>query len=339
VASALILSFRLGGSDGVSIEAAKWQWAFGQLGFDVTTMAGSGVADVIVPGLALRAQGLAAIDLPPADVVVVENLLSLTPLNPDAATAVAHALRGRRAIVRHHDLPWQRPQYASWPTPVADDPAWTHVTINDTSRRDLAGRGIDAVTVYNAFDPDPPPGDRDGTRATLGITPSDILLLHPTRAIPRKNVPAALALAEDLGAAYWLLGGAEDGYDDQLAALLDRTTARVIGGTGDGAGGAVAVADAYAACDAVCLPSTWEGFGNPTVESATHRRPLAVGAYPVADELAAFGFRWFPADDAAPLAAWLARPDAALVDHNAEVARRHFNLADLPAKLAAVLGD
>jgi mannosylglucosylglycerate synthase len=104
-----------------------------------------------------------------------------------------------------------------------------------------------------------------------------------------------------------------------------------------GADASVTVADAYAACDAVVLPSTWEGFGNPSVESATHDRPLAIGAYPVAAELAAFGFRWFRADDPSLLAAWLAGPDDALLRHNHEVAATHFNVADLPGRLEAVL--
>jgi glycosyltransferase involved in cell wall biosynthesis len=102
--------------------------------------------------------------------------------------------------------------------------------------------------------------------------------------------------------------------------------------------GGCTIADAYAACDVVLLPSLWEGFGNPSVESATYRRPLAVGSYPVAAELAAFGFRWFDADDAAPLTRWLGRPDQRLIAHNHQVAADHFNLADLPARLAAVLG-
>ena len=81
----------------------------------------------------------------------------------------------------------------------------------------------------------------------------------------------------------------------------------------------------------------WEGFGNPSVESATYRRPLAIGPYPVAAELAAFGFKWFDSNEPARLGDWLDHPDTALLDHNQQIAREHFNLADLPGRLAAVI--
>jgi glycosyltransferase involved in cell wall biosynthesis len=97
------------------------------------------------------------------------------------------------------------------------------------------------------------------------------------------------------------------------------------------------VAEAYAACDAVLLPSSWEGFGNPSVESATHRRPLAIGHYPVAAELSAFGFTWFDIEKPGELARWLDAPDDALLAHNQQVAAAHFNLADLPARLAPII--
>jgi glycosyltransferase involved in cell wall biosynthesis len=94
------------------------------------------------------------------------------------------------------------------------------------------------------------------------------------------------------------------------------------------------VTNAYAACDAVVLPSLWEGFGNPAVESAVHDRPLAIGPYPVADELRAFGFRWFGHDDPGALRRWLDAPDETLLAHNHDVARRHFSVAALPDRLA-----
>src|SRR5207248_2187217 len=64
VARVLIVSFRLGGTDGVSIEAAKWRWALAQLGHEVTTMAGDGPVDHLVPELAMGACGLADIAIP-----------------------------------------------------------------------------------------------------------------------------------------------------------------------------------------------------------------------------------------------------------------------------------
>jgi glycosyltransferase involved in cell wall biosynthesis len=186
-----------------------------------------------------------------------------------------------------------------------------------------------AVTVHNRFDPEPTPGDRTRTRDELGVAPDELLLLQPTRAIPRKNVPGGLALAEALGGTYWLLGGPEDGYDRELARVLSGARTRVLR---QGA----ALADAYAACDVVALPSTWEGFGNPAVESAVHERPLAIGRYPVADELAGYGFRWFDAAEPEPLRRHLARPDPTLLPHNHEVARRHFSLHSLPGCLRSL---
>lgn len=331
-----IVSYRLGGPDGVSVEAAKWQWALSRLGFSVSTVAGGGHADQLVEGLDIdQPEGPApgAIDeaLADADLVVVENLCSL-PMNPAAGAAVAAALKGRRAVLHHHDLPWQRPQFVGWPAPP-DDRNWLHVAINDISRSQLAEHGIPAVTIRNAFDlRAPASGARVATRTALGIGDDDRLVLQPTRAIPRKDVPAAVRLAEALGATYWLLGPAEDGYGGELAEVLGAARVPVIHQPGRWS-----ATDAYAACDAVLFPSTWEGFGNATVEAAIHRRPLAIGAYPVAAELTAYGFRWFPSDDPQPLADFLERPDPELLEHNAAVARRHFSLDDLPGRIETLL--
>jgi glycosyltransferase involved in cell wall biosynthesis len=332
-----MVSFRLGGEDGVADEAAKWAGALDLLGWTVRTVAGAGPVDVVLPGLAMHApepptRTEVEDALADADLVIVENLCSL-PLNPAAATVVANVSAGRPAVLHHHDLPWQRPQLADFPPPP-DDAAWAHVTINALSRAELATRGIAATTLYNAFDPDPAPGAREATRRALKAPDKTALVLQPTRALPRKNIAGAIALAEALDATYWLLGPAEDGYGPELERLAAGARCRII--LGAPAGGC-SIADAYAACDAVLLPSLWEGFGNPSVESATYRRPLAVGPYPVATELAAFGFRWFDAADPAPLARWLRNPDGNLIAHNHQVAADHFNLADLPARLSAVL--
>lgn len=338
---AALVSFRLGGTDGVSVEAAKWAGALRELGWRVVTVAGEGPVDHLLPGLAIDAPEAPAVEqitdaLAGADLVIVENLCSL-PLNPGACAVVATALANRPALLHHHDLPWQRPRFSGFPPPP-DDRSWRHVTVNERSRGELQARGIDAVVVRNAFDPDPPPGKRAATRDALGVSAGELLVLQPTRALARKNVPGGIALAQALGAVYWLLGPAEDGYGPTLDALLDAAEVRVLHGQAPGSE-RTPPEDAYAACDVVALPSTWEGFGNPSVESATHRRPLAIGPYPVAKELAAFGFRWFAHDHAAALARFVASPDATLLEHNAEIARRHFSLRDLPARLAPIVDE
>jgi len=335
VARLAVVSFRLGANDGVSIEAAKWIDALRTLGHDVTTLAGDGDADVLMPELAIGATTSPSLDavcqvINDVDLVIVENLASL-PLNVPARDVLYQALEQRAAIFHHHDLPWQREQWRDEATP-RDQDLWLHVTINDLSRRELEERGVSADTIYNSFDCDPPHGGRDRARLTLGLENEQLILL-PARAIPRKNVAGALELATALDAVLWLLGPAEDGYGPTLTTLLAESNVDVRLGLPE----SLTIHDAYAAADLVTLPSTWEGFGNPVLESVTHRRPLAVYPYPVLEEIRSFGFQFFDLDDVEGVVEFLDSPDDELFCHNAEIARRHFNLEELPQRLRTLL--
>lgn len=344
---AVVLSYRLGGSDGVSIESAKWATALACLGFDVRRIAGEilGTAqpgdtqlsflaiggEAPTPGDRVRLQA----ELQGVDLVVVENLCSL-PMNLPAALTAAEVLSDHdgRVAFHHHDLPWERRDYAHVAElPVRLDGA-LHIAITDHARGELDRRGFRATTVRNTFAVDATEGDRRGTRQKLPVGPDDLVVLQPTRAIPRKRVDVGLALAEQLGerlaprrACWWLTGPAEDGFGPRLDAILRGARIPVVHGP------TPEIGDAYAAADLVVVSSAWEGFGNAVVEAAIAWRPVAATHYPVLSELQQLGLEVLPAEDVGAVATWLRDPDPAVLDHNRDVARRELSVTDLPARI------
>jgi len=348
--NAVTVSFRLGGDDGVSVEARKWSHALEQLGFTTRRVAGvleDGPAtdDVEIAELALDATApvdpaALAAALAGADLVIVDNICSL-PLNVDAARAVAAVVAGHpgKIVLRHHDLPWQRRNLEAlereFPPRIAGA---LHATINLRSRRELEARGYESVTtIHNYFDLDPPPGDRAGTRAQFGFGDDDFVLLQPARAIVRKNVPGGFRfaqrfqqLAPDRRVRYWLSGPAEDGYGPTLERILERAPVPIT------LGRAARAVDAYAATDLVVFPSTWEGFGNPVIESIACRRACVAYPYPVLAEIVAAGVRVFTTERPEPLVRFLAEPAAVREQYfetNVHRARLSFALDELPDAL------
>ena len=192
---AVSLSYRLGGDDGVSVEARKWTNALRELGYETRRVAGriedgGRDGDISLPGLALDAEepadaGAIARAIDGADLVVVENVCSL-PINLNAAraTATATAAHRGRVVFRHHDLAWQRRRFQSNESEFPPRQAGAvHATINLRSRRELSARGYEhAKTIHNYFDLDPPPGDRAATRAAHHFTDDDFVCLQPARA-------------------------------------------------------------------------------------------------------------------------------------------------------------
>ena len=335
MARGAIVSFRLGLSDGVSIVARLWQEMLADIGFDMVTVAGEGPVDRLVPGLGIDQRGGPDPDgfsaaVADVDLVVVENLCTI-PLNLPAARTVARILTGRPAVMHHHDPPWQRERFASVTELPAHDPYWRHVVINRLTAQQFAQRGIETTVIYNGFDTNGPEGNRAAMRTTLGVDDETLLVAHPVRAIPRKNIPAAIAIAEELEGTYWLMGQAEEGYHDALSRLLAEARCPVIHRP------VARTPDIYAAADLVVFPSSWEGFGNPPVEAAIWRRPCVVGSYPVAEELADFGFRWFSPERLDEVQAFLDCPDIDLLDQNRAIAQQHFSLERVRSDLVALL--
>lgn len=359
--TAAIISYRLGGTDGVSVEAAKWSWALGKLGFNIRRIAGSiehagresadNIVgnDIIIPSLRHDVSGSPPLDtelddaLGGVDLVIAENICSL-PLVPQVARAVADSLNryAGRVVFHHHDLPSERPETADlaheFPPRIQGA---LHVVLSDLARTELGRHGIESTVMRNRFDPDPAPGDRTRMRAMHSFSQVDLVVFHPARGIARKNIEGALqfceALSQIVGATrkvkYWLSGPAEDGYAIELERLISSAQVPVVLDL------PLSVADGYAAGDLVVFPSTLEGFGNPVIESACARRPLAVGAYPVLGEILNFGFEFLSVESPYDAAEFLAPRESEnakkVIDLNHDLARRHFNIADLPAELGS----
>ena len=300
------MSHRLGGYDGVSVEAAKWQRGFGRLGWSVTRAAGffadgASGSDVTVTGLWAPTYG----GRPPQpditqlrelcrshDLLVIDNAGSLPTCPATAVALETEALRaGIPTIVRHHDPPWQVPglKDTSQQRFPLHDPRMLHVTINRLTesqfrRRYPALDAADAVmTIHNSVDAAAVGGGRRwATRRRMEVADDDVLLVHPARNIGRKNIPVALRVAGNLQRRagrkvhYWLTDPAGEIGAVPAGVSIHRGHARN-------------AADLYAAADIVMLPSRWEGWGLPVVEAAAARRPAVTFPYPVLTEIHGLG--------------------------------------------------
>lgn len=348
---AVFVSYRLGGSDGVAVEAAKWEWALHELGFRVRRVAGEfdnlRPDDVWLPFLAIDPApgaepdpGALGAALAGADLVVVENLCSL-PLNLTAASITRDILADHsgRVCFHHHDFAWERPHLAHLDGFPPRRENSLHVTISEHARASLLARRIEAICIRNSFDFGTFPGDRAGMRSSLGFESSDIVLVQPTRAISRKNVGCGLQFAQEIAASdpqravrYWITGPAEDGYDAEFDALIESAAVPVH------VGRAPRAADAYAAADLVVFPSTWEGFGNPVVEAVIARRMAALGTYPVLTEITD-GLTCLSINRPDDANKWLRAPDADVLEQNYAAARARFSIEHLPDRLSAALAQ
>ena len=293
---AVQVSYRLGGADGVAVEARKWEWALARARLPRAprrrrARRRSAPRRHLAAVPRHRSGRRAAHPIPArssaalagADLVIVENLCSL-PINPDASTLDRR--RARRARGRGR-VPPPRPSVATrracHPSPASRRIGPTRCTSPSTTTRACSSRTAASTPspLRNAFDLDPLRGDRDATRAAFGFAPDDLVLLQPSRAIPRKNVPGAVEFADRArGSRTDASCGSGSPVPPKTAtttcspALVAEATVPVT------VGRAPSVADAYAAADLVVFPSTWEGFGNPVIESIAHRRPIAVGQLP-----------------------------------------------------------
>ena len=307
------------------------------------------------------------------DLLVVENASSI-PVNLPLGLAISEfiAETGIPTIAHHHDFHWERQRFLVNSVPdvlaAAFPPAHRsirHVVINSLQAGALAWRhGLTARVIPNVMEfervPGPPTTSPMELRRDLAIPSGHLLVLQPTRVIPRKGIEHAVEFTRRLGrpAVLVISHAADDEGPEyvervrEYAALLGvdvRFEDAVIGdrpGMLPDGRRVHTLADVYPAADFVTYPSVFEGFGNAFLEAVYHRRPILVNNYSTYEvDIRPRGFRavWFDGfiseatmaqarrllDDPAEARAWAER--------NYALSSRHFSFTVLQRHLEGLL--
>lgn len=307
------------------------------------------------------------------DLLIVENALAI-PMNVPLGLALTELIveSDVPAIAHHHDFVWERARYArnaaedylqaAFP-PVMG--AIHNVVINSHAATELARRtGMRSTVIPNVMDFDKPPAATntyaDDLRRELGIDPADLLILQPTRIVPRKRIELAVILARWLGVPATLVishSAGDEGLEYQrfIERLADSLGVRLVlaagrfaprrGRTADGRK-VYDLGDAYHAADLVTYPSIIEGFGNAFVEAIYHRKPIVMSRYAIYQtDIMPKGFRVIEFDDFVSDAAvtdtlaLLRDPEQrrVIADHNYELGKKHFSYTVLRKRLSVLI--
>ncbi len=246
------------------------------------------------------------------DVVIAENILTI-PMNIPLGIALTQLIKEKNllTVVHHHDFYWERERFNRNCIPdmlencfPPDVPSIRHVVINSLAQEQLRKKkGIQAAIIPNVFDfahpVAAPTHDTENLRRTLGIQRDEIMVLQPTRVIPRKGIELAIDLVAAMRQpqARAALGGRDsklvishpsgDEGDAYLTALLRKAEQlqveviladRLLTAAGQGAD---MLWDTYRCADLVTYPSLIEGFGNALLEALYFRKPVVINRYPV----------------------------------------------------------
>jgi glycosyltransferase involved in cell wall biosynthesis len=407
------VSTRFAGTDGVSLESAKWArvlWDLGHVSFWYAGRLDRG-ADVssCVPeaffghpenvwinelvwgkttrsGLVTSRIGAVAdylkgtlhkfVDLFELTFLVVENALSI-PMHVPLGVAIRQFMAERAipVIGHHHDFSWERTRFSV--NAVGDYldmafpprcPTLQHVVINQAAQEELSWRrGVSSLLIPNVLDFENPPGPVDvwasDVRAQLGLGPADVMILQPTRIVPRKGIEHAIALVEMLDDPRYKLVVSHEAGDEgrefqnvlieqARAAHVDiRFVATRIGERRyvDSEGQKIyTLWDLYPHAGLVTYPSLYEGFGNAFLEALYFRVPVLINRYGIfARDIEPKGFRvpvmegYLTGEVVGEVRRLLEDPGyrADVVEHNFRCAARFYSFANLRRGLRTLIGN
>ena len=308
------------------------------------------------------------------EIMVVQNALCI-PMHIPLGLAITHfiAETGFPTIAHHHDFYWERSRFAvnavedilrmAFPPSL---PSIQHVTINSFAQHDLSWRtGESSILVPNVldFESGPPPIDdwTSDMRAEINVEVDDILLLQPTRVVPRKGIEHSISLVAQLkNPKCKLVVSHESGDegDEYLSALTELATNQGVDlrfihtrvgerrSTDEYGNKTYTLADAYAIADFITYPSLYEGFGNALLEAFYYRKPVLVNRYSIfVADIEPRGFEVIKMDgflirdvvDSVRLVLEDTDYRERMVSHNYELCKAFFSYSVLRRKLRALV--
>jgi glycosyltransferase involved in cell wall biosynthesis len=254
------------------------------------------------------------------ELLIPQNILAI-PMHVPLGLAMTEVMAetGIPAIAHHHDFAWERERFtvtagadylaAAFPPTL---PSLVHVVINTMQQKELARRYGQASTIIpNVIDfESPAPGIDDYSRdfrREIGLSEDDILVLQPTRLVPRKGIEHAIELLRRLKEPRLKLvlshpsGDEGDAYakllheriaDAGIQALFIADRIGELRGLNAYGKKMYTLFDIYPHADLVTYPSYYEGFGNAFLEAVYFGKPVVVNTYAVyARDIDPLGFK------------------------------------------------
>lgn len=308
------------------------------------------------------------------DILIVQNALCI-PMNIPLGVAITNFIAETEfpTIAHHHDFYWERDRFKvnavgdylemAFPPRLS---AIQHATINSAAQQDLAHRkGVPSILVPNVLDFERPAPELDDFnsdfREKIGLSANDILVLQPTRVVPRKGIEHAITLLGQINDPRMKLivthASGDEGHEYQNALIemadhhgvdmrfVDHLVGDVRRENADGSK-VYSLWDTYPHADLVTYPSLYEGFGNALLEAFYFRKPVLVNRYSIYQtDIEPRGFHVLTMDgfmtkrlvDSVRRVLQDGAYRADMVEHNYQLATSFFSYSVLRRKLRAMI--
>jgi glycosyltransferase involved in cell wall biosynthesis len=308
------------------------------------------------------------------DLLIAENVLTIpmqVPLGIALTEIIAETLIP--TIAHHHDFYWERTRYLinavgdylrmAFPPNLHNI---KHVVINSQAQEELALRsGISSLIIPNVLEFENPPPEKSVTKLDLRerfkFSAKDVIILQPTRVVQRKGIEHAIELVKELkdpryklvisheagdeGYEYaqWLK---EDAHEKGVDLRFLDTSIQDPWGENNHGVHQLSLYDIYPHADLITYPSLYEGFGNAFLEAVYFKKPLLINRYAIfVRDIEPQGFDLIVMDglltskNVQKVREVLESEKRRLtmVEHNYDIASRHYSYTVLESKLSYLL--